>query len=255
MFEQPKTRREFLRFLSIGAIRTGAVVAINAGGFGVQILRTRGNKKDQEQEFAKSLEEAKDLRVKYFAKEVLDAGKRISSYTNVDDMVAVIAGWYAGDALGGYLLRNRSDIVERLVGVAGFAGGKAIDIISTIIAADQMSDTRFKEYGLGVYIGEKNPLLPHNPTRREIIGFGLIQTPFVLMGGLALPFIGRGYAGASPFIARNNIEVAHIINTSMKLGDETKVHIENGRDETFIRNFLATTESLSKKQESESETL
>src|SRR3989338_1635598 len=161
MFEQPKTRREFLRFLSIGAIRTGAVVAINAGGFGVQILRTRGNKKDKEQEFAKSLEEAKDLRVKYFAKEVLDAGKRISSYTNVDDMVAVIAGWYAG--------------------------GKAIDIISTIIAADQMSDTRFKEYGLGVYIGEKNPLLPHNPTRREIIGFGLIQTPFVLMGGLALP--------------------------------------------------------------------
>src|SRR3990167_8175697 len=94
MFEQAKTRREFLRFPGIGAIRTGAVVAINAGGFGVQILRTRGNKKDQEQESVKALEEGRDLEVRHFAKEVLDAGKRITSYTNVDDMIAIVAGWY-----------------------------------------------------------------------------------------------------------------------------------------------------------------
>lgn len=195
IFEQQQSRREFLKYLGVGVVRTTAVVALNAAAFGIQTLRTNGDKSKQEQESELALEEGNDLEVKYFAKEILNASKRTSSNTQIDDMIAIIAGWYVGDALGGYLLRNKSKILNRMVGAIGFAGGKVIDIISTVIAVDQMNDPRFEKYGLGVYLGEKNPLLHHNPTRREVMLFGAIQTPFVLLGGFALPFLGRGCRG------------------------------------------------------------
>ena len=78
-----------------------------------------------------------------------------------------------------------------------------------------------------------------------------MQIPQGLLGGLVLPFLGRGYAGASPLIARNNIEVAHVIRTSIKLGDEVKGHIANGKDKKFIRTFLSEAGSVASKQEQE----
>ena len=233
-----ESRREFLNLLGKGILRTSLVAGLNATAFVMQDRRVTKSREQHDQETAGQFEEDNSLKVKYFAQEIIDAGSRISSQTELADVVAILTGWLAGDVLGSYLLKNKSDLANRVVGSVGMTGGKVLDLISTYIAVKQTSDPRFTEYGLNHHLYEGNPFLPPNPSRRDLLLFASWQTPVSSLAGFATPFLGRGYLGASPFIASHNIKIAHLVITSMNLGDEVKAFIERGEDEGLIREFL-----------------
>lgn len=239
------TRRDFMRYLVVGAVRTGIAEVVNSAAFSIQHSKVRDNREKQERESRKALEEGNGLKVKYFTKEILNAGFRITSSADyADNRIAIITGWYTGDAIGGYLLRNKTNFINGMVGGTSFASGKLIDIISTMIALDQMADPRFKEYGFDTYASEQNPFLSPNPSKRDLLILSAISIPLAFFGGTTLHFFGRGYLGASPFIAKNNMKIAHIVNTSMRLGDRVKFHIESGKSEEVIRNFLSKVDGV-----------
>lgn len=236
--DQHVPRRDFFRYLGMGALRTSGVVALNTVAFGIQELKARADWRKYEEEKLEYTENGQDLKVKHFAEEIVGASKRITSYKGEDELKKAVFGWFVGDSIGGYSLRNKPDLLKKGMGVLSLVAGKAIDVVSTLVAVRNMEDPRFEEYGLNLYIGEQNPLFSVHPSRRElVVKSALLAIPGVF-AGWRFPSFGRGYAVASPFIAETNYKYAHIILTSLKIGDGIKSLIEEGRDKDYIQNFL-----------------
>lgn len=240
------SRREVLQLLGKRALETAAVVALNATAFTLTDFLTKDDKEEQEKETARALETDQDLEVKFFAKEILFAGKEITSYSSEENLIEIVAGFFAGNTIGAYLLKNHSRLLNKKAGAMGAISGSTVDIISTIVAAQKMSDPRFEEYGFGVYFGEKNPIFSHNPSPEEIVTKSLAIIPASSFVGWTAPAIGRGYLGSSPFIASNNYEAAHVISTSLDLGDQVKVMIAKGAKQTEINGFLIKAAAVQK---------
>ncbi len=238
------SRREFLLHARNAAITTAGVVAINAIAF-----KFRGDSTEEEREKRKleaeyALENGLNLEVKYFAEPIVHASDRIAPTRNVENLLGTIAGWYAGDALGSYILRKYPRKTDGVVGTVGIMTGKAVDFISTYVAAKTLDDPRFKEYGLDVFYAEQNPFFSSNPSQKEVIVKSSVLYMLSAFAGYHQPWIGRGYVGASPFIARNNLAVAQQITTNLELGDGVKNIILNGGNRETIENFLHYTDSL-----------
>ncbi len=239
------TRRQVIKdafkWAGIGAGWTGLFTAINVAGAAIQEPKVISKATEQEQEATKAIESGEKLQTKFFARDIVEASSRITSDTTVENLSLIISGWFAGTAVGGFLLRNHSKLFNSIVGSTTAVGGKTVDVASTLVFATKMNDPRFKEYNVGLYFNEVNPLFSPNPSPEEVITKSLFLIALIGLSSFRFPAFGRGYLGASPAILKNNLEVAHTIGTALELGDQVKSLIEQGRDANYIKNYLQHT--------------
>ncbi len=235
------TRRQFLRHIGFGALRTGGIVAINVVS-GISQNLVSGlpeNGKNARKEARENLQKG-NLKVKYFAEEIVEAANRVTAINSSAVISGLIGGYFFGDALGGFILHNYSDLANRKIGAGTGVSGKIIDYLSTHIAVKQTEEPRFKEYGLDTYFYEMNFLHSPHPSTKELITRGTVITALMAYVSWVFPFIGRGYLGMTPAIAVNNVNIGKQILSSLELGDKVKAMISQGKDEQDITFYLKT---------------
>ncbi len=183
--------------------------------------------------------EKKPLEVRYFAGEIAYTAFEITDAESEASLIKNMAvGALANNVGIAYLLKNSSYLLNMGAGAVTAATARTVDIISTAVYAKHTSDTRFTEYGINNYTFETSEQLSVHPSSNEVLSKGLRGLPVVGLIGFFVPFVGRGYAGASPFIAMHNLRAAHAIGKSFEIGDKVKSLISEGKDQNYIRDFL-----------------
>ncbi len=233
------TRRNFLKFFGFAALRTAGIVGVNAGGAAIQHYRRGFDRRYEEvqKETRKKLQE-NILEVKCFAGDLVNAAIRATATDEKVLFGGMIGGWFLGDGVGGYILRNYSESTNKKAGLSGMVVGRIIDFMSTYVGGKSEYDPRFKEYGLDLYFTEINPWFSEHPTAKELAVKGTALTLVCSYGAWVFPSIGRGYLGASPLIAVNNTNTGKVILSSLRLGDEVKSMIGQGRTKQEIISYL-----------------
>lgn len=233
------TRRQFLRHVGFGALRTGGVVAINiVSGVSQNFISGLPEKQKNSKLEAKENLAKGNLKVKYFAGEVVEAAHRVTAINRSAVISGLIGGYFVGDGLGSFILRNYSDNINRKIGAGSGVAGKIIDYISTYIAAKHIEDSRFKEYGLDTYFYEQNFLHSPHPSAKELLTRGTLFAALMAYASWNFPFIGRGYLGMTPAIALNNGNIAQKIVYSFEFGNQVEALISRGKNEQQIRSYL-----------------
>lgn len=233
------TRRQFLRHAGFGALRTGGVVAINVvSGVSQRLISGLPEKhinavKEAEENLAKGR-----LKVKYFAEDIVKAANMVTAINNNALISGLIGGYFLGDGIGSFMLRNYSKNSNRKIGAASGVAGKIIDYISTYIAVKQVEDPRFKEYGLDTYFYEQNFFHSPHPSAKELVTRGTLFAALMAYVSWNFPFIGRGYLGMTPAIALNNGNVAKKIFYSFEFGNRVEAMISQGKNEQQIKSYL-----------------
>jgi len=232
-------RREFGEWIGKRSLETSLVVLANVAMLkGQGMLKADSSGQYQGNEVLVTTETDNTLAVSDFAQEILIVGDQLVSHRGKENAVLSSVGFFAGNSIGDALSLDKPKSIKSKVGVSGLMSGKVIDLASTYYLAKQLNDPRNEEYGFSSYVGEANPLFSRNPSHTDIFIKGPILTLIGTFSAWRYPFIGRGYAGASPFIAKNNLELAQVLNTSFDIGDEIKKYIKEGQDSEFIYNYL-----------------
>ncbi len=234
-------RREFLKYTKGAALRTGAISGMNVVSLAVSLGKSAIFNMNRPEGISNQGQERQNIDVATFANDIAEASSRLhddTDQTTLANIGMAIGAWFSGDAMGGYLLRNASARTNRLLGAEGLIWGKLIDLYSTYVFAIHMEDPRFKEYGLDYCYKEANFIMPQNPTRADVIKYGIGFVAASAISGWAIPSIGRGYVTASPFIAKNNFLIAAEIKTSMDIGDQIKKGLESGLSADDINKYL-----------------
>jgi hypothetical protein len=232
------TRREMLGWLGKRTLETALFVG-SVNVVGLIAGDALSQKRDQAQaQSEKAIEAGNSLQVKYFAGEIYSSSKEITGSLPQPFILEEMTGAFLGNAVISYLFKGRSETFNKYVGMFCANGGRLVDIVSTEMFAKYMADPRFKEYGLDAYSAEQSPVLPNNPTPDDVERVNFIIQPIISIIGYVSPYVGRIYLGMSPVIAHNNIYGAHVIKTSLDLGDKVKGLISKGIGADGINEFL-----------------
>jgi len=245
-------RREMLKWLGGRGIETGAFfVGINIASAIKDNSRNPQLKAAQDQA-NQAIESGQGLQVKDFAGEIIATSGAIVDYSGGQNVAELLVGFFGGNTLIAYILKNQSTLINRVVSSVSVVPARLIDSLSTIAAAKYIQDPRFQEYGFGDYISDQNPLTPNNISFEDILKLNVISDPLLsAVSWIAIPF-GRGYLGASPLLAKNNFQIASLVGKSLDLGDRIKTLIRDGKTSQDVNSFLQ--QELSGAKENSQET-
>lgn len=247
------SRREFFKRAGISVGTLGSVVGINY----LASLYTGSSMEEKQiarvKESRRVTESSRNdgsgydqLKVRHFAEQICYVSSQMHKDCDLGNPATfgyLILGYLAGDFLGGLALRKLSKKANSWIGSGSYLAGRVVDLLSTYAFAKVMHDPRFTEYGLDAYFAEVNPLVSGIPTTEEL---AVVGTATSLLGGLAcyfLPNIGRGYLGASPFIASHNLDGRIQLISTIKIGDKVDEMIKQKKPVDEIKMFLSTVTS------------
>lgn len=240
------TRREFLKRLRDSTIRTCFAASLSTAAIlfaTAKKLPEIETKKKESVEVLdsvyKEITKYDELKVAHFAPMIVSASKQIKKSSFEKNCIYVLCGWYLGDFLGGLTFRKFSKNINSLGGGGSFLIGRGLDVLSTYSLMKAVHGPKFYEYGLDTYFFETNPFLGTTPSPRKVVLNSLIITLLPLYGvSYLLPGFGRGYLGASPFIASNNLQVKTQALYYLKLGDKVDEMIKQRKSVKEIEYFL-----------------
>ena len=239
------SRRSFLkattRDIGIITIASAGLTLVNYGGVLEVIADTFSDTYQILKESEERLREEGYVpsEVKDFALDIVFSSRKIVSAFSDPLNLRAIAGYYSGNTIINYLEGEEiSDVVDRGIGAVALPVANAIDLESTINFAAPMQDPRFKEYGLDKYLGEQSILYGEHPDPEDIRRTRSQLQPFLIAFGFAIPALGRGYLGGSPFIALDNADYRRIIEKSIELGDGVKMVLGNGGNPQDVNDYL-----------------
>ncbi len=232
-------RREFLRYAATGAMDTALItIGVTLAGK-IQGLKTQTT----DQEYLTQIRSHDQaLEVKHFARDILITVSKTDDPNPITTLGGALAGFWAGDAIGGYLLRNSTDLIKRRAILGSLTVARVLDVTSTCIGVSKTDDPRFTEYGFNHYFRENTPLRSPNPSVGEVASIGLVETLALLLATYKFRFFDhnwRGYAGASPFIAANNTTTNLLIPKCLDLGDQIKILLNNGAGKEEVYDYLS----------------
>lgn len=256
--DQKVSRREVLNWMGKRAGETAFLVGINTVAFGITGYLYGKTQKIADEEAKVSLDKSEisqregevnlegnpTLQTKFFARDIIHTSTVLTDYAGNNDLVLAITGALAGNVVISHLLKNHSDRIDKSVGSLSAFSARTVDIVSTLAFAKYFSDPRFQEYGLDTYFGEGNPMLGKHPSERKVALIGAITAVLIGFAGWKHPSFGRNYIGAVPFISNYNYRGAHVIKSSLEIGDQVKELIRIGKDKDYIINFLQSIHSV-----------
>lgn len=187
----------------------------------------------------RTIESQKSLEVRYFAREILDAGREIvGSLPHTTFLAKSTIGCFFGNVGIGLISLGQKELFSKKVGILTVNGARVVDVLSTFAFTQYMADPRFKEYGFDNFMKEQSPIMSETPTPDEIFWKNIPMQ--LLITGLSgfRPLLGRLYLGFVPAISENNTLGANTIKKCLDLGDDVKKLIASGVSPDKIRFFL-----------------
>ena len=157
------TRREFLRYIFRGGIRTLGIISIVGSLYYFHYRKSQKKISEDTEIFDKEPEQG-NLRVKHFARDIYDAAINASPPDLRSIALLGAGGWFTSDSIAGYLLRNYPILTNRKIGVISSLVGRTLDLGSTLECIQYMQDSRFYEYGLDSYFMESNLIISRHPS-------------------------------------------------------------------------------------------
>lgn len=231
-------RRGFFKFTGLRVAETGFLLGVNVKAFidlREKMTQRQENLADQ---VASDNEQGLSLQTHHFAEKIMYIANQDTTGKDENVLLGAIAGGFLGNFGMGWMTKERSERVRRGVGLASGVGANVADSLSTIAFAKYMEDPRFFEYGFSNFVGEINSELTEHPTRERVVDFSVKSFPVRALLYAIIPGFGRTYIGAVPFIVRNNTEAAHMLKRSFELGDIVQRHIDEGRSQEDIEEYL-----------------
>ena len=223
------SRREFIRRSVFGGLRTAGFVLVQYGGLKLGLARCFQEEPTKEKD---------SLEVRYFAHDIYLKVSNEYLIPKKANFPLIVVGYFLGDAVGGYAVKNYSQIQRRFIALTGGTIGSLVDAESTYLFAKHMDDKRFFEYGFDNYFCEGNPGLPQHPSPSELYYPMSVRTTIWAAISFTFPFLGRGYFGMSPFIVANNAKAAWTIKKCLEIGDNVKSMIEKGNQRQEIKQYI-----------------
>jgi len=195
-------RREMLKWLGKRGLETGAFFAGINIAFAIRDISQNPKTEKTYAQDTQAVESGHATQVKYFAGDILNTSQEIIGYQPDQNVIESLIGFFGGNTLIGYILKNQSSLINRAVGSISVVPARLLDSLSTIAATRYIQDPRFQEYGFGDYIGERNGVFPDAISSADVFNLNLITNPILLAGGWIAPPLGRGYLGASTLVAK-----------------------------------------------------
>jgi len=188
------------------------------------------------------------MEVKDFSKGIAIAAIKNTNGKTFGRWTTVI-GAISSALSGGLTLDYLGNPIYHLSGLMTYVPNRIIDYYSTYKLARLAEDSRFKDYELGKYFFESNPILPKHPSRKDL--FTKKQVAIQISAGVAsaiFPPAGYAFLTTTPFIYESNRTIKKYIEKSLDIGDVVKRMIDSNLSKEGINEYLALQLNKEKRQ-------